>query len=76
MMRHLHKYYSIIQCSTMLPPIRDIYSKRCPRKACSIIKDPTHPSHELFTPLPPGMRSDTNRLRDSFYPQAIRLLNT
>ena len=65
----------------MLPPIQDIYSKQCLRKALSIIKDPTHPSHELFTLLVSGrqyqsMRSDTNRFRDSFYLQAIRLLNT
>jgi hypothetical protein len=41
---------------TMLPPIQDIYSKLCLRKACSIVKDPTHPSHELFTPIPSGGR--------------------
>jgi hypothetical protein len=66
---------------TVLPPIQDFYSKRCLRKARSIIKDPTHPCHKLFTPLPSSRRyrsmsSDTNRLRDSFYLQAIGLLNT
>ena len=65
---------------TMPPSIQDIYSKLCLRKAHNIIKDPTHPNHKLFTPLPSGgqyhsMRSETNRLRNSFYPQSIRLLN-
>jgi hypothetical protein len=63
---------------TVLQPSQDIYWKRCLRKARSIIKAPTHLSHELFV-LSSGrcyrsMRSDTYRLRDSFYLQAIRLL--
>ena len=62
---------------TVLPPIQDIYSKWCLREARTIIKDP---SHELFNCLPSGrqyrsLRSD-NRLRDCFYLQTIRLLNT
>jgi hypothetical protein len=62
---------------TVLLPIQDIYL----RKACSMINYPTHPSHELFSPLPSGrqywsMRADTNGLRDSFYLQIIRLLYT
>ncbi|XP_038866200.1 actin-binding LIM protein 1-like [Salvelinus namaycush] len=62
--------------------LRDIYSKGYLKKSPSIIKDPTHPSHKLFFPLPSGrqywsMRSDTSRLRDqAFYLQAMRLLNT
>ncbi|KAI4885796.1 hypothetical protein NFI96_001160, partial [Prochilodus magdalenae] len=35
-----------------LPPIQDIYDKRCLRKAANISSDPTHPSHPLFQPLP------------------------
>ena len=31
--------------------LQDIYSTRCHRKAKKIIKDITHPSHCLFTPL-------------------------
>jgi hypothetical protein len=59
--------------------IQDIYSKWCLRKAC--IKDPTHLSQELFSPLLSGrqywsLSSDTNRLRDRFYLQDIILLNT
>ena len=41
---------------TILPPIRDIYSKRCLRKVRSVIKDPTHASAALFTPLPLGIQ--------------------
>jgi hypothetical protein len=55
----------------ILPPIQDIHSKWCLRKSHSNIKDPTHPSHRLFTPLPSGrwyrsIGSQTNRFRDSF----------
>ncbi|KAK3534564.1 hypothetical protein QTP86_016659, partial [Hemibagrus guttatus] len=39
-----------------LPSIMDIYSTRCIRKANSIVDDPTHPSHTLFTLLPSGKR--------------------
>ncbi|KAK1795532.1 hypothetical protein P4O66_001241 [Electrophorus voltai] len=39
-----------------LPSITDIYITRCIQKATNIVKDPTHPSHELFTLLPSGRR--------------------
>ncbi|KAK3516230.1 hypothetical protein QTP70_006379 [Hemibagrus guttatus] len=63
------------------PSITDIYATHCIRKANSIVDDPTHPSHTLFTLLPSGkryrsIRALTNRLCNSFSPQAIRLLNT
>ncbi|KAK3546072.1 hypothetical protein QTP70_019989, partial [Hemibagrus guttatus] len=50
---------------------------RCIRKANSIVDDPTHPSHTLFTLLPSGkmyrsIRAHTTRLLNSFFPQAIR----
>ncbi|KAK3571042.1 hypothetical protein QTP86_001294 [Hemibagrus guttatus] len=62
-----------------LPSITDIYSTRCIRKANSIVDDPTHPSHTLFTLLPSGkrygsIRALTTRLLNSFFPQAIRTL--
>ncbi len=46
-----------------------------------IISDSSHPSHGLFSLLPSGrrlrsIRTRTSRLRDSFFPQTIRLLNT
>ena len=64
-----------------LPSITDIYTSRCIRKATSIVADPTHSSHTLFTLLPSGkryrsIRAATTRLSNSFYPKAIRLLNT
>uniref|UniRef100_A0A8K9X6Q5 Reverse transcriptase domain-containing protein n=1 Tax=Oncorhynchus mykiss TaxID=8022 RepID=A0A8K9X6Q5_ONCMY len=62
---------------TKLPAIQDLYTRRCQRKALTFVKDP---SHRLFSILPHGKRyrsakSRTKRLPDSFYPQAIRLLN-
>ncbi|KAK1794392.1 hypothetical protein P4O66_011272 [Electrophorus voltai] len=39
-----------------LPSITNIYITRCIRKTTNIVKDPTHPSHELFTLLPSGRR--------------------
>ncbi|KAK1803830.1 hypothetical protein P4O66_003786 [Electrophorus voltai] len=61
--------------------ITNIYTTRHIRKTTSIVKDPTHPSHELFTLLPSGRRyrsiwSRTSRLCNSFFPEAIRLLSS
>ncbi len=63
-----------------LPSLQDIYTRRCIRKARRIIKDSRHPSHRLHSLLPSGRRlrsiqSRTSRLRDSFFPQTIRLMN-
>ncbi len=64
-----------------LPSLQDIYTRRCIRKARRIIKDSSHPSHRLLSLLPSGrrlrsIRSRTSRLRDSFFPQAIRQMNS
>ncbi len=64
-----------------LPSLQDIYLKRCRSRAAKIIKDSTHPGNHLFCLLPSGKRfrsmmAKTERLRRSFFPQAIRLLNT
>ena len=64
-----------------LPSIMDIYTTRCIRKATSIVNDPIHPSHRLFSLLPSGrryrsIRAITARLCNSFVPQAIRFLNS
>ena len=45
----------------VFPPVQDIYLKRCLRKSRSIINDPTHASHELFTPLSLGRRYRSGR---------------
>ncbi len=64
-----------------LPSILDIFLTRCPSKAKSIVEDPTHPSHSLFQLLPSGrryrsIRARSARLLNSFFPQAVRALNS
>ncbi len=64
-----------------LPSILDIFLARCSSKTNSIMKDPTHPSHSLFQLLPSGrryrsIRSRSARLLNSFFPQAVRALNS
>ncbi len=68
-------------CWRWASSLQDIYTRRCTRKARRIIKDSSHPSHRLLSLLPSGrrfrsIRSRTSRLRDSFFPQAIRLMNS
>ena len=68
------------QYITKLPAIQDLYTRRCQRKALTIVKVSSHPSHRLFSLLPHGKqyrsaKSRSKRLLNSFYPQAIRLLN-
>ncbi len=64
-----------------LPSILDIFLARCSSKINSIMKDPTHPSHSLFQLLPSGrwyrsIRARSTRLLNSFFPQAVRALNS
>ncbi len=64
-----------------LPSLQDIYLKRCKSRASKIIKDSNHPGNRLFFLLPSGKRfrsmmAKTDRLRRSFFPQAIRYLNS
>ncbi len=64
-----------------LPSLQDIYLKRCKSRAAKITKDSNHPGNHLFILLPSGKRfrsmmAKTERLRRSFFPQAIRLLNS
>ena len=42
-----------------LPAIQDLYTRRCQRKALKNGKDPSHPSHRMFSILPHGS-SDAN----------------
>ncbi|TKS65262.1 putative RNA-directed DNA polymerase from transposon X-element [Collichthys lucidus] len=68
-----------VGCS--LPTTTDTYTSRCRKRASCIMKDPTHPAHALFAPLPSGRRlqsikSRTTRLRNSFFPETVRLLNS
>lgn len=69
----------IIGCP--LPSLEDIANSRGLKRARNILLDTSHPGRGLFNPLPSGRRyrvlgSRTNRFRDTFYPWAIRLLNT
>ncbi len=46
------------------------------RKARRTVRDSSHPSHGLLSPLPSGRcygRTFTSRLQDKFFPQTIRL---
>ena len=68
----------IIGCP--LPPLADLYSSRCLRKAQSIVEDPFHPGHGNLVMLPSGKRyrglhTRTSRYNNSFYPRAIAALN-
>ncbi|KAK3574279.1 hypothetical protein QTP86_004378 [Hemibagrus guttatus] len=63
-----------------LDSITAMYTVHYIRKAKSIVDDPTHPSHTLFTLLPSGkkyrsIRALTTRLLNSVFPQTIRCLN-
>ena len=65
---------------TKLPAIQDLYTRRYQMKALKTVKDSSHPSHRLFSMLPHGKRSQcaksrSTRLQNSFYFQALRLLN-
>ncbi|KAK1797545.1 hypothetical protein P4O66_000840 [Electrophorus voltai] len=65
---------------TELPDLQTIYYKRCQTKARRIVKDPTHPNNRLFSLLRSGKRfrslkTKTERLKRSFFPQAIWALN-
>ena len=64
-----------------LPTLQGIYTRRCRARAGRISKDPSHPNNCLFALLRSGKRyrslmAKTERLKRSFYPQAIRILNS
>uniref|UniRef100_A0A669B3Y2 Reverse transcriptase domain-containing protein n=1 Tax=Oreochromis niloticus TaxID=8128 RepID=A0A669B3Y2_ORENI len=63
-----------------LPSLDLIASSRCLSRARAIIKDHLHPNHHLFNILPSGkrlrsIRCKTNRLKNSFFPWAVRTIN-
>lgn len=64
-----------------LTTIDTSYNNCCICKASSIVDNPSNDSHGLFTFLPCGRRcrnipTTTNRLHNSFFPQAVRLINS
>ncbi|KAF7711447.1 hypothetical protein HF521_000458, partial [Silurus meridionalis] len=65
---------------TEIPDLQDIYSTRCRTRARKIVKDLSHPNNGLFSLLRLGKRfrslkANTDRMRRSFFPQAIRSLD-
>ncbi|MCI4388409.1 hypothetical protein PGIGA_G00085540 [Pangasianodon gigas] len=63
-----------------LSALQDIFHIRCLGKAHKITTDCNHLAHRLFARLPSGKRyrsiqSRISRLKNSFYLQAIRILN-
>ena len=68
-------------CTKNCGTTTDIYTSRCRKRVSCIMKDPTRPAHTLFVPLPSGgrlrsIRSRNTRLGNSFYLEAVRLLNS
>ncbi|ROL55387.1 hypothetical protein DPX16_0565 [Anabarilius grahami] len=66
---------------TTLPTLQELYLSRVRKRAKKITLDPSHPAHSLFELLPSGRRyralsTRTTRHRNSFFPQAIHLMNT
>ena len=64
-----------------LPSLEALFTSRTVGRARKIMADPTHPGHRLFAMLPSGRRlrslkADTARHVNSFFPTAIRLLNS
>ncbi len=66
---------------TTLPTLQELYLSRMSKRAGKITLDPSHPAHSFFELLPSGRRNRalstrTTRHRNSFFPQAIHLMNT
>ncbi len=66
---------------TTLPSLQELYLCRVRKRAAKITLDPSNPAHSLFELLPSGRRyralnTRTTRHRNSFFPQAIHLMNT
>uniref|UniRef100_A0A673LUN5 Reverse transcriptase domain-containing protein n=1 Tax=Sinocyclocheilus rhinocerous TaxID=307959 RepID=A0A673LUN5_9TELE len=66
---------------TTLPSLQELYLSRVSKRAGKITLDPSHPAHSLFELLPSGRRyralsTRMARHRNSFFPQAIHLMNT
>lgn len=64
-----------------LPSLENISISCCLRRTKAITSDPSHPAYPMFDLLPSGRRyrsikSRTSRLMNSFFPWAIRTVNT
>lgn len=65
---------------TELPAIQHLHTLFCRRKADKLISDLCRPSYTLFMLLPSASRyrgiwTRTSKFKNTFYPQAIRILN-
>ncbi len=66
---------------TTLPTLQELYLSRVSKRTGKITLDPSRPAHSLFELLPSGRRyralcTRTTRHRNSFFPQAIHLMNS
>ncbi len=66
---------------TTLPSLQELYLYRVRKRAGKITLNPSNPAHSLFELLPSGrlyraLSTRTTRHRNSFFPQAIHLMNT
>ncbi len=64
---------------TTLPTLQELYLSRVSKRAGKITLDHSHPAHSLFELLPSGRRYralSTRTTKNSFFPQAIHLMNT
>uniref|UniRef100_A0A9J8BE90 Alkylated DNA repair protein AlkB homologue 8 N-terminal domain-containing protein n=1 Tax=Cyprinus carpio carpio TaxID=630221 RepID=A0A9J8BE90_CYPCA len=64
-----------------LPTLQELYTSRVRKRAQKITLDPSHPSYPLFELLPSGRHfraanTSTVRHKNSFFPQAIYLMNS
>uniref|UniRef100_A0A8C1IM46 Reverse transcriptase domain-containing protein n=1 Tax=Cyprinus carpio TaxID=7962 RepID=A0A8C1IM46_CYPCA len=62
-----------------LPTLQEMYTSRVRKRAQKITLDPSHPSYPLFELLPSGRRfrvANTRTVKNSFFPQAIYLMNS
>ncbi|KAL0148971.1 hypothetical protein M9458_055775 [Cirrhinus mrigala] len=82
-LRRLHRTVRTAEriIGSTLPALQELYLSRVSKKAGKITLDPSHPAHSLFELLPSGRRyralsTRTARHRNSFFPQAIHLMNT
>ena len=68
----------IVGCD--LPSLDTLYEQRVLRRAQAIVADVSHPANHLFQPLPSGrryrsIRTKTERLLNSFFPQAVQAMS-
>ncbi len=65
---------------TTLPTLQELYSSRVSKRSDKITLDPSHTAHSLFELFNSrryrALSTRTTRHRNSFFPQAIHLMNT